>query len=578
MRSSSFVRRAASLSALAASLALPAMALATDLTSSGGFLFDIQDEFGGGELSNGSIDAYDGCYYLDVGGLRYTSPGAGTVTTGGRQVEMGVQRLSGLDVRRLVYVPTTGDWGRYLEVLDNPGATDLTTTVTISGNLGSDGSTVLMATSSGDGTVDPTERWFATDDIDGSSDPSLAHLVQGGADSGAPISARALTQSSDSISWTFDVTVPAGGRAVIVTFAIQTMTQALAQAEAARLVDLPDDAWVGMDDYETDVVNFPPRTVLLDCTGARVGARCDDGLFCTRTDRCTAAGTCVGAGDPCNDGNACTVDTCTEATDACTNVVTADRCIIGGECVANGVVHPAYPCLYCDPMLNARDWSVRDPGTVCGAGSCSAGYLVPEATCSLSGQCVRAASEHCAVGYCADDTSCASMCAAGECPGDRYCGPSGACELPRADGSSCTGDPQCRSGHCVDAICCTEACTETCRSCIVPGSVGTCTDVPAMTDPDLECAGGFCDGAGACGVSDGGVLLDAAISADAGPRTDAGAVDAALSTDANVAAIDAAISPPDEGGGCRAQPGTHSTATLAASLLALVALLARRRR
>ena len=82
MRSSSFVRRAASLSALAASLALPAMALATDLTSSGGFLFDIQDEFGGGELSNGSIDAYDGCYYLDVGGLRYTSPGAGTVTPG----------------------------------------------------------------------------------------------------------------------------------------------------------------------------------------------------------------------------------------------------------------------------------------------------------------------------------------------------------------------------------------------------------------------------------------------------------------------------------------------------------------
>lgn len=571
------VRRAALPLALGTMLMTPALALAVDFTSGGGFLFDIQDTFGG-SLSNGSIDAYDGCYYLDVGGTRYSPSGAGTVS--GRTVTLATTTIAGLSVRRVVYVPASGgDWARYLEVLDNPGMTPVTTTVRISGNLGSDSGTRLMATSSGDSVVDPTESWFATDDTDGSSDPSLAHLFQSGPGSGAPVSARAASLSSDNIDWTFDVTVPAGGRVVVMTFAIQTMTQALAQAEAARLVDLPDDAFVGMEDFETDIVNFPPRTILTDCTGARVGARCDDGLFCTQRDRCTAEGTCVGTGDPCDDTNACTVDTCVEATDMCRNETTPDRCIIGGECVANGVVHPAYPCLYCDPARSTRDWSALEPGTSCGDASCSAGRLVPEATCSMTGVCLRPAPERCAVGYCDDDgVSCVSMCEDGACPGDSYCGPTGACELPRANGSSCTDQEQCAAGHCVDGICCSEACTETCRSCVVPGSVGTCTDVPAMTDPDEECVGGFCNEAGECGVSDGGVLADAAVFPDAGPVPDAGAPDAALVIDANLA-IDAAISPPDDGGGCNvgARRSTHGAAIAACIGLAL-ALATRRRR
>jgi hypothetical protein len=563
--------------AIAVTLATPALALAVDLTSGGGFLFDIEDEFGG-YLNNGSIDAYDACYYLDVGGTRYSGAAPGVLSPDGRTVEMAVETIGGLSVHRVAYVPASGgDWIRYLEVLENTGATDVTTTVRISGNLGSDGGTSLIATSSGDGTIDPTERWFATDDTDGSLDPSLVHLFQAGPDSGAPASVRTVGLATDNIDWTFDVTVPARGRAVVMTFAIQTMTQALAQAEAARLLELPDDAFAGMEEYETDIVNFPPRTILTDCTGARVGARCDDNLFCTRRDRCTAAGTCVGTGDPCDDANACTVDACLEASDSCTNTMTPDRCVIGGECVANGVVHPAYPCLYCDPARNARDWTSLEAGTVCGAASCEAGRLVPEATCSMTGVCLRAAPEPCAVGYCADASSCASMCEEGSCPGDSYCGPSGECELPRADGSSCTGDPQCQSGHCVDRICCSEGCTETCRSCIVPGMVGTCVDVPAMTDPDRECPGGFCDGEGACAVSDGGVLLDAAVLPDAGPRPDAGAPDAALSIDANLT-IDAAITPPPPSGGCSASTRRASPLAALTALLALALTTRRRRR
>jgi hypothetical protein len=584
MRRTSFAHpsRRALLGGATAGLALlvPAVALAIDLTSAGGFLFDIQDR-SSGELSNGSIDAYDGCYYLDVGGTRYTSGAAGTTSLAGRQVELAVVRLAGLDVQRFVYVPSAmGDWARYLDVLSNPGTTPITTTVRISGNLGSDGSTRVIATSSGDTVVSSADTWYATDDTDGSGDPSLAHLFQSGAGSGAPVTARAASISTDNIDVTFDVTVPAGGRVAVLSFAIQTMSQALAQAEAIRLLDLPDDAWTGLEEYETDIVNFPPRTILTDCMGARVGARCDDGLFCTRLDRCDAAGLCVGTGDPCEDGNACTVDTCVEATDMCRNETTPDRCIIGGECVASGAIHPAYPCLRCDPARTTRDWSAVAEGTVCGAASCSGGRLVPEATCSLSGLCLRGTPERCAVGYCADDTSCAATCAEGECPGSSFCGPTGVCELPRGNASSCTADAQCASGACVDGICCSEACTDTCRSCIVPGMIGTCTDVPAMTDPDVECPGGYCDGMGACEVPDGGMLLDAAVIPDAGAPDAFVAVDAAMAADA-AASPDAAVPPPPPPSGCGcAVPARDAREANAAGLLALagLALVASRRR
>jgi len=558
-------------------LSVPAVALATDLTSAGGFLFDIQDEFGGGELSNGSIDAYDGCYYLDVGGEMYSSPGTGTTTLAGRQVEMGVVRLAGLDVRRIVYVPPASsgnDWARYVEVLENPGARDITTTLRVWGNLGSDGSTVLIATASGDAAVTSADAWFATDDVDGSSDPSLAHLFQSGPGSGAPIDATSASLSFDDIEYTFSVTVPAGGRVAVLHFAIQTMNQAMAQAEARRLLDLPDDAWVGLEEYETDIVNYPPRTILTSCMGARVGARCDDGLFCTRTDRCTAMGTCVGTGTPCDDMNACTVDSCVEATDMCRNEMTPDRCVIGGECVANGVRHPAYPCLFCDPAMNGRDWSMRAPGTACGDSSCTAGRLVPEATCSMTGQCLRGTPERCAVGYCADEDSCATACVEGECPGESFCGPTGACELPRANGSSCAGNAECASDQCVDGICCSEACTETCRSCRVPDAIGTCTDVPELTDPDVECPGGFCDGAGECTTTDGGMLLDAARDRDAG-SFGAGSTDAPFLIDVGIG-DDAAVGPGPARSSCGCAVPRRAGVPLA-PLMGLVLLLARLR-
>jgi hypothetical protein len=75
------------------------------------------------------------------------------------------------------------------------------------------------------------------------------------------------------------------------------------------------------------------------------------------------------------------------------------------------------------------------------------------------------------------------------------------------DGFVCKEAKDCRSGHCVDGICCNSACDGICESCDQPGMGGRCLVVPAGQDPDDECAeeppsscgrDGACDGARAC--------------------------------------------------------------------------------
>ena len=48
------------------------------------------------------------------------------------------------------------------------------------------------------------------------------------------------------------------------------------------------------------------------------GTACDDGLFCSVNDVCTA-GSCTGGTRSCSDGNACTTDSCNEISDSCDN-------------------------------------------------------------------------------------------------------------------------------------------------------------------------------------------------------------------------------------------------------------------
>jgi MYXO-CTERM domain-containing protein len=253
------MRRTVSLLLVMVSLLVPAAALAfVNLNSAGGYLWDIAepgDWSSVGSLSDGTSDAYDTCYQLEVGGSSYNPMTGGVVRTlDGRQLEMPAATLAGLSVRRIIYVPSEGgDYARYLEVLENTSATAVTTTVSVFGNLGSDSSTSLVTTSSGDSSLTTADDWFTTDDSDMSGDPSLAHVYQG---SSSAIRVASVTQSSDNIRYTWNVTVPAGGRAAILHFAVQAGSRATAASEARRLAEPTDEILVGLDDYLDDIQNF----------------------------------------------------------------------------------------------------------------------------------------------------------------------------------------------------------------------------------------------------------------------------------------------------------------------------------
>lgn len=76
------------------------------------------------------------------------------------------------------------------------------------------------------------------------------------------------------------------------------------------------------------------------------------------------------------------------------------------------------------------------------------------------------------------------------------------------NGAACSSKGDCRSGFCADGLCCDVACLDQfCHSCALEGSLGTCSLVPADSDPRGECEpndpascsrNGQCDGRGMC--------------------------------------------------------------------------------
>jgi len=77
---------------------------------------------------------------------------------------------------------------------------------------------------------------------------------------------------------------------------------------------------------------------------------------------------------------------------------------------------------------------------------------------------------------------------------------------PRPDGASCSlaAASACRSGFCVDGVCCRAAsCAGACRACNVAGQEGTCADVPAGGPDDACRPDQACDAAHQCKTRDG---------------------------------------------------------------------------
>ena len=120
---------------------------------------------------------------------------------------------------------------------------------------------ILLQPLTGDLSYTTADRWIATDDIDGSNDPSLNHNYWGPG-AGLTPSLVGLTvygcASTDGTFAEFELTVPANSSVVLMFFAGQSPDQAASQAKAMNLDLLPAETLFGLTGVELSPANWSP--------------------------------------------------------------------------------------------------------------------------------------------------------------------------------------------------------------------------------------------------------------------------------------------------------------------------------
>ena len=216
----------------------------------------------------------------------------------------------------------------------------------------------------------------------------------------------------------------------------------------------------------------------------------------------------------CADGVCCST-ACGGACQSC------DMVGLVGTCTPTPAGQPHPRCLKQDPttcgMTGMCDGQGGCPlypvNTACGAAVCVDGTSGKSTqTCDGLGTCLAAKTFSCG------NFACARGACTESCSSQADCAPGHTCTIPtgssvgtcglKVPGQSCTADADCVSAHCADGVCCATTCTGACRSCAIPGSLGTCTSIAAGgADPHAVCkdltaamcgTDGKCDGAGAC--------------------------------------------------------------------------------
>ncbi|MDI1483685.1 MopE-related protein [Polyangium sp. y55x31] len=233
---------------------------------------------------------------------------------------------------------------------------------------------------------------------------------------------------------------------------------------------------------------------------------------------CDGLGACqIITGNPCSSNAQCSTGFCVDG--VCCNSACTGTCQACSSALKGGGNNGE-----CGPIAAATDPQnecVQEPAATCG----NTGFCSGQGTCSLyangttcavascSGQSTKANPDTCnGVGQCIDGgtQSCnAYACNGGNCnltcTSDTDCATGNfckgmACEPKKANGLMCSSANECTSGNCVDGVCCSSACTDECKSCALPSSLGVCANIPSgMPDTQPACSGiQVCNGSGKC--------------------------------------------------------------------------------
>ncbi len=244
------------------------------------------------------------------------------------------------------------------------------------------------------------------------------------------------------------------------------------------------------------------------CTHTNNSAGCDDGSVCTTVDTCVSGACKGGAVQACNDGNACTADSCSPDT-GCAHAPKAGACSDGNVCTLGdscqaGVCQPG-AAKTCDDGNECTDDSCH-PSKGCVAQPNTSGCNDGDA-CTTGDSCVGGACTGAKVS-CDDNNACTEDgCSSGS--GCTF-NPAPKNGAPCADGNACTSADKCNWGVCkggVTVICadgnvCTDDSCDPKSGCVFAPNGAGCDDGNACT-PDDACSGGACQGSGAVVCNDG---------------------------------------------------------------------------
>ncbi|TNF53720.1 hypothetical protein EP227_05515 [bacterium] len=160
---------------------------------------------------------------------------AGTLSQIGNTVTFGSSTISGLNIQMQYEILTTSATQRTLLSLTNPTAGPITVSVDYASNFGSDGSTTVQGTSSGDTVFNTADGWVVTSDS-GDFDPVNTTVLYG---AGSPsVTTSSVTQvvfncaGPEGVGANYSVTVPAGTTRSLMFFQHMSDTTPNALTEA----------------------------------------------------------------------------------------------------------------------------------------------------------------------------------------------------------------------------------------------------------------------------------------------------------------------------------------------------------
>ncbi|ADW69524.1 carboxypeptidase regulatory-like domain-containing protein [Granulicella tundricola] len=257
------------------------------LTDANGASYPIREN---GGIFDGSYSVFQGDAAANEGGsllsvvlngteTKFTGAALSPSSLAGRQISIEQDNLAGLNITRRVFVPGDGYFARYVELLTNPSAADITVDLKLLSNyrqlrtinLGTTETAnfsvpVILQTSSGDNILnisDPTnpDSWvtfggpvdqdpfvpslFADNPI-----PPIADVFDGPKAPLKPTSvlyAQGSAGNYSTLTQTYSaLKIPAGGTVGVMHFISQENAFAAAAASAARLVQLPPESLYGL--------------------------------------------------------------------------------------------------------------------------------------------------------------------------------------------------------------------------------------------------------------------------------------------------------------------------------------------